>query len=402
VTVQARIWFRLGVRYEGRVARHSRSGTRGLFRDADGRWRIDLRWREPGTGVARRYCERLPAGLSAAAAKQRARALLDAALAGGFEPRATAGRRLHAALDEYVAWCEVNREASVVRRKAICARLRAGIPDMPLREVTALHAERFKKERLATGVAPATVNRDLEVLSHFFSMTARWGWLDEAATRALRAVTHLKEPPGRVRYLTNEEEKRLLGALPVRARRIVVAALLSGMRQGELLGLQKSAVDLAAAVVTLTRTKSNKVRRIPVNDGLAAVLREAMNDSDGSLVFVTRAGSPYTADGVRSIFRRAVRKAGIVDFRFHDLRHTMATRLRQNGVGIDAIADLLGHSTLAMTRRYAHLGSETLKAAMATLPPPALGPASAFHPSGLPPRTAPPVEKARAPETDPA
>ena len=150
-------------------------------------------------------------------------------------------------------------------------------------------------------------------------------------------------------------------------RRIVSATLMSGMRQSEVVLLRKCAVDLDARMITLTRTKPNKVKRVHINDALAAVLDDAMAKSSTEYVFVSRAGKPYTLDGVRCNFSRAVKRAGIEDFCFHDTRHTVATRLRQNGVGIDAIAEVLGHASLAMTMRYAHIGAETMRTAMATL-----------------------------------
>jgi integrase len=157
------------------------------------------------------------------------------------------------------------------------------------------------------------------------------------------------------------------------------------MRLGEVVGLRRDAVDLKARVVTLTRTKSNRVRRVPVNDALAAVLEDAMREraptrgarkgtkpaAPSELVFTSSLGRPYTMRGVSAMFRRAVPKAGIRDLRFHDLRHDFATRLRRSGVGIDAIAALLGHSSLAMAQRYAHIGMETLRSAVAGLEAPA-------------------------------
>jgi integrase len=88
-------------------------------------------------------------------------------------------------------------------------------------------------------------------------------------------------------------------------------------------------------------------------------------------VFSNGKGQRYTCDGVRVLFGRAVKNAGLDDFRFHDLRHTTATRLRRAGAGLDVVADVLGHSSLVMARRYAHLGSADLRAAMDSLPAPA-------------------------------
>lgn len=371
------------------MARASTSGVRGLFRMGK-RWQLDLRWREPGTGEFRRYRENLPAGLSAAAAKSRAREILDAALAGGFDPRKAKPRRLTEALAEYSKWCESNRPKAAKQRAATCARLLSGIGDRNVNEVSPFHVERFKRDRLrnklrggkaradgtkptppGTEAAPGTVNRDLEVLGHAFGLFASWGMVTTDQARAVQGVPHLKEPPGRVRYLTADEEARLLANLSPGIRPIVLTALLSGMRQAEVVSLAKDAVDLSAGMITLTTTKANKVRRVYVNAALAAVLREAMARSPGSCAFSNGKGQRYTCDGVRVLFRRAVKNAGLDDFRFHDLRHTTATRLRRAGAGLDVVADVLGHASLVMARRYAHLGSADLRAAMDSLPAPA-------------------------------
>lgn len=213
------------------MARPSTTGIRGLLRDGKG-WQIDLRWREPGTGEFRRYRESLPAGVSAAAAKARARAILDSALAGGFDPRKAKPRRLAEALAEYSKWCESNRPRAAKRRAATCARLLSGIGDRRVDEVSPFHIERFKRDRLRTKLrggkakadgttptppgteaAPGTVNRDLEILGHAFGLFATWGMVGTEQARAVQAVPHLREPPGRVRYLTADEEARLLANL---------------------------------------------------------------------------------------------------------------------------------------------------------------------------------------------
>jgi integrase len=365
------------------MPRANTTGVRGLYK-RDGRYEFDLRWREPSTGEMRRHQERFADGITAAAAKTRARELVAACLAGGFDPKRAAPLRLSEAFKEYMKWCEANRPGRKKKRQASCDRLLAVIGDKRLNEVVAFDVERFKRARLKgegvpepkdgrkrkETVAPTTVNRDLEVLSHFFGLAAAWGLVSKEAADAVRAVDRLKEPPGRVRHLSADEEARLFGALPVQVLRIVVIAVLTGMRQDEVVQLKKSAVDLDAAQITLTKTKSNKVRPVYLNEHALNVIKDAMAASPGDHVFATRKGKPYTNDGVRSIFYRARTRADVKDFRFHDLRHTTATRLRRAGAGLDIIADVLGHATLTMARRYAHLGKETMRAAMVALPSP--------------------------------
>jgi integrase/recombinase XerD len=157
--------------------------------------------------------------------------------------------------------------------------------------------------------------------------------------------------------------------------------VLSGMRLSEVACLRWSSVDLANRVITLTRTKSNRVRRIPIHDAFAALLGPAADADPATWVFrlptlPTGAKQRLRAEDVRrkhyvtKAFARAVTEAGIVDLHFHDLRHDFATRLRRSGAGIDAIAKLLGHSTLTMATRYAHLDDPTLRQAVRELVPP--------------------------------
>ncbi len=140
------------------------------------------------------------------------------------------------------------------------------------------------------------------------------------------------------------------------------------MRQSELVGLRKDAVDAEHAMVSLTDTKNGEPRPVFLNEEALAVIRQAMAASPCEHVFVSRMKKPYTADGFRSVFRRACERAGITDFRFHDTRHTTATRLRRANVGLDVVAKALGHKSLRMTTRYAHIEPATMRAAMTQLP----------------------------------
>lgn len=297
---------------------------------------------------------------------------LNAALAGGFDPKRQKVQKLQTALNAYVDWRETEGRSSIRKARHGAKALVASLGDIPLNKVSPFALERFKWDRQEKGAAPATVNRDLALFKHFCTMAARWGWLTDAHAEQIKAVKLLKEPPGRVRYLTPEEESRLLAELRPPMLRVVCGALLTGTRQAELVGLKKDAVDMSARVIILTRTKSNKVRRVPFGDAAAKVLEEAMAASPCEYVFVSSRGEPYTADGLRAIFRRAVRRAEIPNFRYHDLRHTLATRLRRSGTDLDALQQILGQSTLAMVMRYAHIGEDTVREAMASLPAPRL------------------------------
>ncbi len=228
-----------------------------------------------------------------------------------------------------------------------------------------MHVERMKRDYHA-GRAEATVNRVLATLKHLARLAVQWGWMDRDIARRIRDVKLLKEPPGRVRYLSADEEKRLLVHLPAWLLPIALVALLSGMRLGEVIALREDDIDLDHRVVHVRKSKNGRARRIPMNDDLAFLFSWLLPRAVDGWLFVTARGVPYRSDRVSREFGAAVTKAKIEDFHFHDTRHDFATRLRRNQVGLDVIAKLLGHRSLAMTQRYAHLDDPTLRGAVAT------------------------------------
>lgn len=175
------------------------------------------------------------------------------------------------------------------------------------------------------------------------------------------------EAEGRLRWLTAEEATRLLEACRDSRNEnltdLVEFALFTGMRRGEVLGLTWESVDRARGVVLLdsTSTKSKRRREVPLNSRADAVLARRSSKSPG-WVFGTRRW-----DHFRTAWESAVARAKVVDFRFHDLRHTFASWAVQRGATLQEVKDLLGHHSLAMTLRYGHLAPEHLRTAVARL-----------------------------------
>jgi len=199
----------------------------------------------------------------------------------------------------------------------------------------------------------ASVNRYLAALSHVYSVAEReWGWVYDSP---IKRVNRLKEPRGRVRFLSDEERKKLVGECEKSKEpllhSLVVVALSTGARQGELLGLRWENVDFDHGVIRLLETKNEERRSVPI----AGLAREALE----KLSKVRRIGDdrvfPLTSDQLRWYFNSALRKVEIDDFRFHDLRHSAASYLAMNGATLAEIAEILGHKTLEMVKRYAHL-----------------------------------------------
>lgn len=207
----------------------------------------------------------------------------------------------------------------------------------------------------------ASENRGVSALKNMLNLTVEWRRLK---TNPIRATKKLKEPPGRLRFLTLEEIHKLLACCPPpphHLRDIVMVALTTGMRRGEILTLRWDYVKLENRLMVLPETKNNTVRIVPINDTLYNAL-EAMPNRKG---YVFGNGKPLT--DVKRSFHTTCKKAGIENFRFHDLRHTYASHLAMRGVPGRVLQDLLGHKTAAMTARYTHLAPAALQSAQKLL-----------------------------------
>lgn len=206
--------------------------------------------------------------------------------------------------------------------------------------------------------SPATVNRYMVALGHALTIAANeWEWIQE---NPMRKISKLSEPRGRVRFLDDKERERLLEACKVSTNPqlhiLVVLALSTGARHGELITLRWREVDWHRRVITLHDTKNKERRLLPLVH-YALKLMEAHNklrNITSDLVFPSPS-NPHRPWDSRSAWEAALKKADIQDFRFHDLRHSCASYLAMNGASLAEIAEVLGHKTLQMVKRYAHL-----------------------------------------------
>ena len=203
----------------------------------------------------------------------------------------------------------------------------------------------------------ATVVRYMAALSHAFTVAVKeWGWLDDSP---MRRVTKPKEPRGRVRFLSDEERERLLDACRTSDNPYiypaVVLALSTGARKMEILTLHWRDVDFQRQVITLHTTKNGERRALPLTGHAWELMQHhaKVRRIDSPFVFPSRNGQQ--AFDIRRAWEAARQQANIPDFRFHDLRHSAASYLAMNGASLAEIAEILGHKTLAMVKRYAHL-----------------------------------------------
>jgi len=231
-------------------------------------------------------------------------------------------------------------------------------------EITPLEIERYRAERLKAGVRKSTTNREMALLKKMFNLAVDWRYVRENPVRKVKMFSERENRKERV--LRADEESRLLAVCADHLRQIVVTALNTGMRRGEILNLRWERVELGQRLIHVVKTKSGKDRVIPVNDVLFDVLGEKRAGRTGDYVFENpETGKPFRS--VRHSFENACRRAGISGLRFHDLRHTFASRMVERGCDIETLRDLLGHHSVTVTQRYVHTDLDRKKAAVGLL-----------------------------------
>lgn len=284
------------------------------------------------------------------------------------------------------------------------ARLKADFEEWleePLTSFNYWRIESWRKDRLKAGVKPVSINRQIDTLRSCLRKALDWEIIDKHPMAGLK---RLKVGDAvRVRYLTADEEKRLRGALEKREsdlraardrfnewrairkraalpkrptgyidniRPLVLLALNTGLRRGELFSLKWADIDADATMLTVraAAAKSGNSRRVPLNDEAQAVLkgwRKQNNPSDGDLVFPGDDGVRLT--NCNKSWATVCKIAKLTNFRLHDCRHHFASRLVQLGTDLNVVRELMGHADLKMTLRYGHLAPDNLKAAVAKL-----------------------------------
>ena len=286
------------------------------------------------------------------------------------EAAATRGMTLGEAAERLLL--EKNRHKSVEEYRRIFERVL--IPefgtDTPLTEITASRISEHRGRRLAgasvrrkdadgkpRALSAASINRPLALLRHLLR-TARdeWEVLEDVPRVRLE-----REPQGRLRWLSESEEARLLAACRTSRAQwllpIVTTAMETGMRLGEVVGLTWEQIDLSRGVIRLERTKSGRRREIPIRQAIYGLL---------AAIPEPRVGRLWPLGSIRTAFEGAVAEAKLdAPLTFHDLRHHFASWFVMRGGRLEALQQILGHATLAMTMRYAHLGPDFVRHEMA-------------------------------------
>ena len=221
-----------------------------------------------------------------------------------------------------------------------------------LHEITTMLVEKFKAER-AKEVSPATVNRALACLKCMFNKAIEWG---KAEHNPVKHVKLFKENNKRLRYLEKEEIVKLLSNCSAHLKPILIVALNTGMRKGEILNLKWHDIDFRRGITYLLDTKNGEKREVPMNKQVKSALIKVRKRPNSPYIFCNKNGKPY--GDIKKSFFTALNKSDILKFRFHDLRHTFASHLVMSGVDLNTVRELMGHKSLQMTLRYSHLSPD--------------------------------------------
>lgn len=297
---------------------------------------------------------------------------------------------------DYGDWAEANRKSGKATRQRLQSAF-ADVLDTRLCDINPLQLERWRRDRLAEGVAVATVNRDLAALRGALSKAVEWRYLTENPMRAVKATKEDKLT--RVRYLLADEEKRLRDVLTSRdARRrqeranrnawckardieplraiplhgyadhltpMILLALNTGLRRGELTSLTWADINDGQKMLTVrsANAKSGKARHVPLNKEALRVLALLKDGLDSPAA----SDKLFDVHSIKTAWKTIADAARLKDFRFHDLRHHFASTIVMGGIDLNTVRELLGHASPIMTLRYAHLAPEHLADAVSVL-----------------------------------
>jgi integrase len=241
--------------------------------------------------------------------------------------------------------------------------------DTRLSKIDIATLEKYQAERLSfpgerkEHVKPATVNREIACLKHLISKAVEWKLLDAIP---LKGAKLFKETGRRLRFLTPEECRSLLTACSPTMKQVVMLALHTGMRRGEILTLTWDGVNLREGFIELVDQKNGERSTIPLNRKALETIRSIPRRLDSKYLFPGKAPDKPFYDLKRQ-FETAVTAAKLDGVTFHVLRHTCASHLVMSGVDLATVKEIMRHKSIEMTLRYAHLSPEHKKSAIATL-----------------------------------
>jgi integrase len=265
--------------------------------------------------------------------------------------------------ERYIAFAKTHKR-SWKRDVQMYGNFESFVGSGPLTSITHLRVQEFQQHRVQQ-VSPATVNRETALLKHMFNMAERWGLY--RGTNPVRWVKFLPENNLQFQTVSEDDERKLLEAAPPYLRELILFAINTGLRCGDLLDLTWEETDIGEKRLSLIMGKTRRRLEVPLNETALAILTRKQAVQHGPYVFY----NPVTGDRFHDLkggFNAVLKRAGLTGITWHTLRHTFASRLTRSGVDLVTVMELLGHSTINTTMRYAHSNHETKARAVAQLP----------------------------------
>jgi integrase len=271
----------------------------------------------------------------------------------------------------YLQWCEDIRQKTAYDKGVYFRPMIAHFGESVLLSgITRAQIEQYQAKRLSSPgqrrkeIKPATVNREIATLKHLFSKAVEWKEIDDSPARGIKM---LKENNRRLRYLTPEECRALIEKCEDQTlQQVVVLAINTGMRKGEILNLRWLNVNLRERFIELPDQKSGERGTVPLNETAVETLRAIPRRIDSEFVFTGKIpGQPFC--DLKKPFEAAVKAAKLDGVTFHTLRHTAASHLVMAGVDIATVREILRHKSIEMTLRYSHLSPDHKKSAVEAL-----------------------------------
>jgi site-specific recombinase XerD len=261
--------------------------------------------------------------------------------------------------ERYIEYAKLHKR-SWKRDVQMLGNLEVFFGESRLRDITPSRVEEYQRDRIKE-VCPATSNREMALLKHMFNMAERWG--QHQGTNPVRLVKFLPENNLRFETLSEVQEEALLLASPPYLREMFLFAMNTGLRTSAIFNLQWTEVDIEQRRLKKVVKKSEKPLSLPLNDMAFGVVEARRAVQHGSYVFY----NPMTGDrfkDVKGALLAAVRRAGLSKVTWHMFRHTFASRLTRDGVDIVTVKELLGHSNISTTMRYAHSNDDAKRRAV--------------------------------------
>ena len=263
---------------------------------------------------------------------------------------------------QYMEYAKANKR-SWLRDEQIMAHLTQAFGKSKLEDIGALRIEQYKIQRVGV-VSPATVNREIALLKHIYNLADTWGLY--SGKNPLKGVKFLAENNEMLRVLSEQEEAKLLSCCSPYLQDLVTFAINTGFRLGEILNLKWKELDLENATIKVLVKKNRRMLDMPVNDNALRILNGWHGIRKCEYVFFNPESGGQWKDLWLGL-KKACRKAGLDDVTWHTFRHTFASRLNREGADLVTVKELLGHSDIKTTMRYAHTNREAKRSAVARL-----------------------------------